>query len=58
MLEYLSPLNNENGAAIVVAILIMALLTILGVASTNTSTLEVKIATNSQNHQLDFYVTV
>jgi hypothetical protein len=37
-------------------LIILALLTILGIASTNTSTLEVRIATNSQDHQLDFYV--
>jgi hypothetical protein len=49
-------LNNENGSVIVVALIILALLTILGIASTNTSTLEVRIATNSQDHQLDFYV--
>ena len=49
-------LKNENGSVIVVALIILALLTILGIASTNTSTLEVRIATNSQDHQLDFYV--
>ncbi len=51
-----SQLKNENGSVIVVALIILALLTILGIASTNTSTLEVRIATNSQDHQLDFYV--
>ena len=51
-----STLNNHNGSVIVVAIIILALLTILGVSSTNTSTLEVRIATNSQDYQLDFYV--
>jgi Tfp pilus assembly protein PilX len=51
-----STLNNQNGSVIVVAMIILALLTILGVSSTNTSTLEVRIATNSQDYQLDFYV--
>jgi hypothetical protein len=56
MLKMESQLKNENGSVIVVAMIILALLTVLGIASTNTSTLEVRIATNSQDHQLDFYV--
>ena len=56
MLKIGSQLKNENGSVIVVALIILALLTILGIAGTNTSTLEVRIATNSQDHQLDFYV--
>ncbi len=56
MRKILSTLNNENGSVIVVAMIILALLTILGISSTNTSTLEVRIATNSQDYQLDFYV--
>ncbi|MGD8521322.1 MAG: pilus assembly PilX N-terminal domain-containing protein [Desulfobacterales bacterium] len=56
MRTVLSTLKNQNGSVIVVAMIILALLTILGVSSTNTSTLEVRIATNSQDYQLDFYV--
>ena len=56
MRTVLSTLNNQNGSVIVVAMIILALLTILGVSSTNTSTLEVRLATNSQDYQLDFYV--
>jgi len=56
MSRTVSHLKNENGSVIVVALIILALLTILGIAGTNTSTLEVRIATNSQDHQLDFYV--
>jgi hypothetical protein len=55
MAKIISPLNNESGSVIVVAMIILTLLTILGISSTSTSTLEVQIATNSQNHQLDFY---
>jgi hypothetical protein len=50
-----SHFNNEHGSVIVVAMIILTLLTILGISSTSTSILEVQIATNSQNHQLDFY---
>ncbi|MBW2409380.1 MAG: hypothetical protein JRF72_06240, partial [Deltaproteobacteria bacterium] len=49
MLKIGSQLKDENGSVIVVALIILALLTILGIASTNTSTLEVRIATNSQD---------
>ena len=56
MRTFLPTLNNQNGSVIVVAMIILALLTILGVSSTNTSSLEVRIATNSQDYQLDFYV--
>jgi Tfp pilus assembly protein PilX len=56
MRKVLSIINNQNGSVIVVAMIILALLTILGISSTSTSTLEMRIATNSQDYQLDFYV--
>jgi Tfp pilus assembly protein PilX len=56
MRTVLSTLNNQNGSVIVVAMIILALLTILGISSTNTSSLEVRLASNSQEYQLEFYV--
>ena len=50
------PLNNENGSVIIVAVIILALLTLIGIAGTNTSTTEVQIATNNQNYQVEFYL--
>jgi Tfp pilus assembly protein PilX len=49
-------LNNENGAVIFVAIIFLALLTLVGVSSINTSTTEVHIAANTQANKIEFYV--
>ena len=49
MNKLISPLNNENGSVIIVAILLLVLLTLIGIAGTNTSTTEIQIATNIIN---------
>ena len=49
-------INNEEGSVIFVAVMILVLLTLLGISSITTSTTEVKIATNTQRYQMDFYV--
>lgn len=51
-----SIVHNENGSVIIVAIMILAVLMIIGISSSNTSVTEVQIATSSQRYQLDFYV--
>jgi Tfp pilus assembly protein PilX len=51
-----SIINNEDGSIIFVAVMILALLTLLGISSSTTSITEVKIATNTQRYQMDFYV--
>ena len=50
-----SILNNEGGAVIIAALMVLVLLTIIGVASTNVSNTEVKIATHELIHQQNFY---
>ncbi len=47
--------DNENGSAIVFAILILAVLTIIGVSSITTSTIETKIDTNDRLYKTAFY---
>lgn len=49
-------INNEHGSAIIFAILILAVLTILGVSSINTSTTELKIVRNERIYQCNFYI--
>lgn len=49
-------LNNEKGTVIFVAIVFLALLTLVGVSSINTSTTEVRIAANAQSNKIAFYV--
>jgi hypothetical protein len=55
MKRYSAVLANQDGATMVVAILILALLTIIGLASSNLSTTEVKVATNSLIYERAFY---
>jgi len=48
-------LKNEEGAVIIAALLVLVLLTIIGIASTNISNTEVKIAAHEAIHQQNFY---
>jgi hypothetical protein len=50
-----SILNNEDGAVIIAALMILVLLTIIGIASNNVSNTEVKIATHEAIHQMNLY---
>lgn len=48
-------LRNQEGFAIVFAIMILAMITLLGFASIQTSTTEVQITTNMHIHHMEFY---
>jgi len=48
--------DNETGTVIFVAIVFLALLTLVGVSSISTSTTEVRIASNSQYNKVEFYI--
>jgi hypothetical protein len=50
-----SIINNRQGCAIIVALIILVLLTIIGIAATNTSTTEVQISTNALLNNVAFY---
>jgi Tfp pilus assembly protein PilX len=50
-----SILNNEDGVVIIAALMVLVLLTIVGIASTNTSNTEIKIATHELIYQMNFY---
>jgi len=47
--------KNEEGVVMIAALLILVLLTIIGIASTNISNTEVKIAVHELIHQQNFY---
>jgi len=49
--------GNENGSVIVAALMILALLTIIGFAAINNSTTEQHLATNTLLYERAFYVT-
>jgi hypothetical protein len=48
-------INEEGSIAIIAALLILAVLTLLGVTATNTTTVELAIAANHQFHKIAFY---
>ncbi len=50
-----SPLNNQNGAMMIVTVLVLALLTIIGLTAATTSTTELQIAANNRNHHKAVY---
>ncbi len=47
--------GNENGSALIFAILILAALTIIAISSNKTSTVEVKVASNDKVYKQAFY---
>lgn len=49
-------INNQNGSTIVMAMLILAVVTILGISSINTSTTELQIVRNERIYQQNFYM--
>jgi Tfp pilus assembly protein PilX len=49
--------RNEKGSVVVIALMMLALLTIIGISATNTSTTEVQIATNEHLYKIAFYAT-
>ena len=48
-------MNNSNGGVTIAALLILAVLTIIGISSISTSNLEVQTATNDKVHKMAFY---
>ncbi len=50
------PLQNENGIALIVALMLLVLLTLLGMAATTTSVLEIQIAGNDKTYKQNFYM--
>jgi hypothetical protein len=47
--------NTENGSITVLALIILALLTLLGISATMTSSIEVQIAGNDDRHKMALY---
>jgi len=50
-----SIVNNQRGSIITMALIFLALLTLTGIAATNTSTTEVMVSTNAVLHNVAFY---
>jgi len=48
-------LKNEDGSVLVVALIILVVLTLLGIAATTTTEIETQIAGNEKVHKMTFY---
>lgn len=53
--EIISILSNENGSAIIIAVLILAAVTILGISASNTSNVEILLANNEMLYKENLY---
>lgn len=51
----IAPIKNENGIALIIALMLLVLLTLLGIAATTTSVLEVQIAGNDRDYKANLY---
>ena len=47
--------NNEKGSVLLVSVLILILVTVIGIAATNTSTIEILISGNDKWHKMAFH---
>jgi hypothetical protein len=50
-----SPFKNQDGIAIVIVMMVLALITAAGVMATRTSTIEMQISTSDKIHKITFY---
>jgi hypothetical protein len=55
MKNLISPCNNENGIAIIIVMMVLALITAAGIMATRTSTTEMQISTSDKIHKISFY---
>jgi len=55
MKKFLTTLNSEEGSTLVVSLLILALLSLVGIAAITTSTIESNIAGNEKFYKIAFY---
>jgi hypothetical protein len=54
-IHFHSPLNNQRGSALVVALLMLVVLTLIGISATTTTTFELQIAGNDKLYKQAFY---
>lgn len=55
MKRIVDTIANDRGSALVIALLVLVLLTLMGISATTTSTIEVQMAGNEKFHDLAFY---
>ena len=55
MKTFIRCINNEEGNVMVVALFVLILLTIIGIAATDNTSVELKISANDKFHKIAFY---
>ena len=55
MKKMISPYNNQDGIAIIIVMMVLALITAAGIMATRTSTTELQISTSDKIHKISFY---
>ena len=53
-INYRSPVQKQKGFVLVLAIVLLTVLTLIGVSSMNSASIELKSAANEQQHQIAF----
>lgn len=54
-MKMLRVIINEDGSALIVALLCLVILTLIGIGATNTTTVDIQIAKNEKFHRVAFY---
>ena len=49
-------INNEKGFVLIASLMMLVVLMIIGIAATNTTTIELQISANDKAQKMDFYV--
>lgn len=55
MKSLITPVKNEEGSILVIGLIMLAFLTIIGIAATRTSQIEIQVAGNDEYHKIAFY---
>ena len=50
-------INKQRGAVLVMALVLLTVLTLIGVSSMSSSTIELKVSSNTQQHDIAFHAT-
>jgi hypothetical protein len=56
-MDFRKPINNEDGSAIILALVMLMLLTLIGTSANNTATIEIQIAGNDRDYKQLFYLS-
>jgi len=55
-MDLMKPIKNDDGSAIILALVMLMLLTLIGTSANNTATIEIQIAGNDRDYKQLFYM--